>query len=429
MEAAQQNATFTFACRSCNSPITVGPQNRMYQFYIVRCGNCGLPVEHPLPTIRKKIIYLDQNVLSHILSGRDQRWQEVYRRLKLLSYLQVVTCPYSNIHRDESLLAEHSRDQLKSLYRELSDGNKFRSPFDIEQNQLLRSIRRYLGQEDDQSPAEDDQYNREFCEEDPNCWTLDNQVYADFPTDLQAVARMQQRKDEFQSDLAAVANNWAGEDGQRFKEDVERESLAYGRSMMKIYRKFAGASNKCEAILPAEIADVYRQCTGGGKFDPTTPPGVQPEVRLVHWLACEVHTARPEEPDPASVVEQFFESDEAKNTPFNQIASHLWAGVAHQARTKRPRTPEGNDKNDISAISHYAPYCDAMIVDNYFRGLATQRNIDVPRRFHVELFSAKTLPAFIDYLDKLLTNIPLDHRKAIKAVIPNIAQLLILKTE
>src|SRR5690606_2225963 len=104
------------------------------------------------------------------------------------------------------------------------------------------------------SPAEDDQYNREFCEEDPNCWTLDNQVYADFPTDLQAVARMQQRKDEFQSDLAAVANNWAGEDGQRFKEDVERESLAYGRSMMKIYRKFAGASNKCEAILPAEIA-------------------------------------------------------------------------------------------------------------------------------------------------------------------------------
>ena len=429
METSQQHGTFTFACRSCESPITVGPQHRSYQFYMARCGNCGLRVEHRLPAIRKKIIYLDQNVLSHILSGRDQRWQEVYRRLTLLSYLQVITCPYSEIHWEESLLAEHSRDKLKSLYRELSDGIEFLSPLDIEQNQLLRSIRRYLGVDDKQSGPDDERYHQEFCEKDPNCWTLDDRVYADFPTDIQAVARLQQRKDGFQSDLNAVANNWKDEDGRRIEEDVEREALAYGGSMMEIYRELADASKKLEAMMPAEIADVYRQFTNGGKFDPDTPPGIQPEVRLVHWLAREVRKARPEEPDPASVVQQFFQSDEAKNTPFNQITSHLWAAVAQQARTKTPRSPDGNDKNDISAISHYAPYCDAMIVDNFFRGLASQRNVGVPQRFAVKLFSARTLPEFIVYLDDLLHNIPMDHRKAVKAVIPHVSQIPILNTD
>lgn len=429
MDQYQQDGTFTFGCRRCKSPIAVGPQHRSYQFYLVRCGNCGLRVEHRLPAIRKKIIYLDQNVLSHILSGRDQRWQEVYQRLKWLTYLQVVTCPFSDIHREESLLADHSRDQLKSLYRELSDGNEFLSPFDIEQNQLLRSIRCYLGQQSDKPSKEDERYYREFCEKDPNCWTLDDRVYADFPTDLQAVAQMQQRKNEFQSDLAAVANNWKDEDGRRFGEDVEREALAYGRSMMEIYRELADASKKLEAMMPNEIAHVYRQCRGGDKFDPNTPPGLQPGVRLVHWLAREVYMARPEEPDPASVVEEFFQSGDAKKTPFNDISSHLWAGVAQQARIKTPRLPDGNDKNDISAISHYAPYCDAMIVDNFFRGLASQKNIDVAGRFGVKLFSARTLPAFIAYLDDLLANIPLNHRKAVKAVIPHVSRLPILKSD
>jgi hypothetical protein len=70
-----------------------------------------------------------------------------------------------------------------------------------------------------------------------------------------------------------------------------------------------------------------------------------------------------------------------------------------------------------------------MIVDNFFRGLASQKNIDVAGRFDVKLFSARTLPAFIAYLDELLANIQLDHRKAVKAVIPHVSRLPILKSD
>lgn len=115
MVANQNDGTFTFACRHCKSQIRVGPQHRTYQFFTARCGNCGLRVEHELPSIRKKIIYLDQFLLSNILAKKEDRWQEVHKRLQWLIYLQVVACPYSDIHHDESLVAEHSHSQLKDL--------------------------------------------------------------------------------------------------------------------------------------------------------------------------------------------------------------------------------------------------------------------------------------------------------------------------
>ena len=80
-------------------------------FYLVRCGNCGLRVEHRLPAIRKKHLP-DQNVLSHILSG-GSTLAEVYQRLKWLTYLQGYL-PLLRHPPEESLLAI-IRDQLKSL--------------------------------------------------------------------------------------------------------------------------------------------------------------------------------------------------------------------------------------------------------------------------------------------------------------------------
>ena len=107
---------------------------------------------------------------------------------------------------------------------------------------MFRSIRCYLGQQSDKPSKEDERYYREFCEKDPNCWTLDDRVYADFPTDLQAVAQMQQRKNEFQSDLAAVAitgkTRMVGA-----LERMSRGGTAYGRSMMEI-SELADASKK-----------------------------------------------------------------------------------------------------------------------------------------------------------------------------------------
>ena len=65
----------------------------------------------------------------------------------------------------------------------------------------------------------------------------------------------------------------------------------------------------------------------------------------------------------------------------------------------KPRKIKPSDIYDVRAVAYYGPYCDAMFLDNEFRKLACQRNIDVPGRYGVRLFSETNRAEFKDYLD------------------------------
>lgn len=50
--------------------------------------------------------------------------------------------------------------------------------------------------------------------------------------------------------------------------------------------------------------------------------------------------------------------------PFNDIASSLWASIAHQAAYGgRKKPPDRGMVSDIDMISTLLPYCDAMFID------------------------------------------------------------------
>src|SRR5437870_4413039 len=85
-------------CPCCRAEGTFGPRFILGQFWMTRCSKCTYYTAEPLPKITKKIIYLDQLVLSHMLSAKDTRWRELLNRLRQLSCLQVITCPYSKVH-------------------------------------------------------------------------------------------------------------------------------------------------------------------------------------------------------------------------------------------------------------------------------------------------------------------------------------------
>lgn len=392
-------------CPRCHAPKAYGPRTVFGQFWMCRCLKCRYYKPEPLPTIQKKIVYLDQFALSHILSAKEVRWAEVHQRLKLLSSMQVLLCPFSSIHVEESLLASQSRDDLKALYRDLGGGDKFLLPYKVTQNQLLDALHCYLGPDKPPLCWMKPRTWQEFAEKNPHRWWDDLMVFAEFPINLEHIARIQQRKDALHADLQSVAENWKGETNH-FNDDVKREARSFGDSLL--------------------IA--YGELSGGRRFDPNTPPGFQPGVMLVHWLAAEVCKARPDEPDPIDIVTQFLQSPEVANAPFQYIASRLWATIAALVRSKMPRQSKPSDNYDVTVISTFAPYCDAMIVDNEFRGMASQKNIDIERRFGVRLFSARTLPAFIGYLDELLSSIPVDHRMAVKAIYPHLDSIAWLKT-
>jgi len=111
--------------------------------YSRRCRDCLHMVRRiPLPPVRKKIIYLDQYVVSNLMKldnptlqrtdklAANPFWQELRDLLTELRDLQLIVCPDSTSHVSESRISPFNAE-LKRTYEHLSGGITFNSFSDI----------------------------------------------------------------------------------------------------------------------------------------------------------------------------------------------------------------------------------------------------------------------------------------------------------
>lgn len=382
----------TTDCPRCHASKTFRPKGVVGQYWINRCSQCRYSKDWPLPKITKKIVYLDQFVISNFVKVKHPFWIELHKKLSSLVALQVIVCPYSEVHKDESLLSKELRDRLKEMYRSFGGDDRLRRIHDIRQDQLLRSIRTWLG-----VPESDKDKTRaawrDAFDSDPHTWTGDLQIYAEFPVHEPWVDDLRERKDGTHEDLKSVCEFWKSHPAT-FDQDVAEEVRGFARQSIEVYRSFAH-----------------------GSFNPRNPPSVHPGVTLIHWLAVEVKNARPEELDPVSVVQQFFDSAGARQTPFLEISSSLWAKIAQYVRQpKGSRLPDDGDSFDINAISMFAPYCDAMFIEKEFEEM--WRQLKLNEKYSVRLFSMRTKDEFASYLDDILKSISDAHLEGLTLVYP-----------
>jgi hypothetical protein len=292
-------------------------------------------------------------------------WLRVHDRLKALIGLQLVACPSSPLHRKESLRSEAWAEKLRALYEELGGPDRFLSPEQVEYAQWRRVLRSRLGIPDTSEPWQD------CFEQDP--YRFSGHLAASCQA---SKAKEKRRKPPIDERSEASARRRAND--HAFNTAVAAEIQGYARSLIAAYRSQAGP----------------------GAFESDSQ---QLKVRLVHRLVCEIKAIQPAVKDPVSMVEKFLASAPIKTIPFFDIASRLKAVlVQHSQSDVKPRTLRPSDTYDVQAISCYAPYCDAMFVDNEFRKLASQGNIDVPGRYGLRLFSENNRQEFMDYLDAVL---------------------------
>ena len=366
----------------------------LYLFF--RCSGCRCEVTRPLPVVTKKVIYLDQFVFSNIVkakepNAKEPHWGHLHARLVELAAKQLIVCPFSTIHRAESLLTAEWRDRLKLLYRTIGDVS-FRSPEEIETAQLLTAIRSWLG-----LPRRSDWEEswQEPFESDPHRWTADMTVLASFQTDEQAVSRLRESKSVMQRNMLSFCDYWR-QNPRTFDEDCAAEIEGYARSVMDAYRSLAGSA----PVRPEDAAGLA----------PRRPS--RPSARL-RGCRSKARSGRPGRSRPG--VLRFGRLQGLCRGI--DVAARLWATIAQQARSPRvPRRPKAGDHYDVRVLSLHAPYCDAMIVDKEFRAIASAGNVDVPTRYGVRLFSGSTLDDFLDYLRDIEAQMTPEHREALVTV-------------
>ncbi|NLE58438.1 MAG: hypothetical protein GX616_08760 [Planctomycetes bacterium] len=370
-------------CPRCEQPESYGRCWIAAKELLFKCNKCGYGKSKELPPITKKILYIDQFALSKMVKNKDdQFWGGLYDRLVRLTANDIITCPSSPIHVEESKFAHGLRDALKTMYRQIAGDDEFCQPEDIEKRQLARSLRAYIGCTKSKPDGifEDDAF-----EQPPHRWSDISHVYADFAYNEELIARLKEAKDSLHSSMQSLCDRWR-ENPVTFDEQVEAEAAAFRTAL-----------------------DMYRQQTSG---NPKRYPWLtsRPALDVVDWLAHTVQMIDPDEQSPLNILEGFADSPQYRETPCVFLKCRIWAKIAELVLNPRgSRKPRPGDTYDARVLASYAPYCDAMFLDGGFREIAIDPRIAVEKRFGAKIFSEQVRDQFLAYLNNLEEQTPPEH--------------------
>ena len=176
--------SFTFDPRDLvRKPYLECPKCKQIAFGIVivgerdfhrRCRNCGHHARYTLPPVKKAVVYLDQFVVSNLMLVRsksekavDEFYTTLYAKLLKLLRLQAIVCPFSDGHRDESVVHPSSPEPLRDSYEVFAHSISFKMFEDIRYQQILKLVERHLADDPDSvRPIE----RTHIMERDPNVW-------------------------------------------------------------------------------------------------------------------------------------------------------------------------------------------------------------------------------------------------------------------
>lgn len=359
------------------------------------CLKCKHWDRIPLPELQKKIIYLDQFFFSHAFRGQNKMFVEAQKRITDLALAQQIVAPYSNLHEDESQLwTEAQRAPLLKFIKQTSLGHKFSYEYEVKSRQIHRAFRSFLVNGPTASSVErDDALRRDINE-----W--DNYVWIDVGNFADKHDTLKMRKDRSIEALLDVFDVWAST-VSTFQEDVRSEVSSCAKSYTETYVDYVKSivSGDPNAFLTANENSMM----------------IESLLRYHDKLPATLRMQR---------IQAFFQSDYFADVPEVRIGSEFFALLRQRLRQSEYKNKEKNLNRfgglfyDVRFISTYAPYCDAMVVDNLMFQWATDPLIDLPKRLGVRLFSRRNWNEFLTYLDDLAAGQRPEVAEALKMIRP-----------
>jgi hypothetical protein len=325
---------------------------------------------------------------------------EAQQRITDLAFAQQIVAPYSNLHEDESQLwTQAQRSPLLKFIKQTSLGHKFAYEYSVKSRQIHRAFQAFLAS----GPTTHTVERSDALERDVNNWDdyvwIDAGQFADKHDDLKT------RKNRALDELLRAFDTWAAT-SSTFQQDVQLELRCDADSYMQHY------------------VDYVKRSVSG---DATAFLNANENSMMVESLL------RYHDKQPASLrmqrIQAFFQSDYFFNVPEARIGSEFFALLRHRLREGKYKNKEKNRDRfgglfyDVRFISTYAPYCDAMVVDNLMFEWATDPLIDLPKRFGVRLFSRRNWNDFLSYLDELSASQRPEVHEALKMIRPANARI------
>ena len=366
-----------------------------------------------LPKLRKKLIYLDQMVLSNIGKALDPVaraeksrdhvfWSDAHQRIERVLKLQLAVFPTSETQRQESLAARYP-EVLRRLINQFSQGVRFRYSAVVHRAQLFHALDAVLsGAEVDYSTLR----RTRVLQGDPDAWMDRIQVTGEFPrgtTELDSYLAAQARAHQV---FAGVFQRWQDEREKTLEERYLHERAAF----VELFQA-ANLSYAAKVLKSAAVADSSPE-------NLIVPP---PDVVTFQLLVRKISEAglSPEESVRSAIA--FLNSEDAQRAPQNDIMALLFAGLARKAASGQKQI-KASTLNDIGVLSTVFPYVDAIFIDDEFANLIRELRREKKKSlrsvfaYPTKVFSNRNRDEFLQYLDEVANEASDEHRELVAEI-------------
>ncbi len=354
------------------------------------CDSCQKTHLRALPPLKKKIIYLDQCFLSKVFRKSDSEFIKVSATLARLAQYLALVCPYSTIHETEThQWRSEERAELFKFIKRFSRGHDFEADYEVEMTQLQRSYEAFLK---GASPAielvEQDAIPKDVHQWDDFFW-IDAKKYVE---DAELIRSL---KNQVVERMVTVIDEWRKE-SLSFEELFEQEGGAWKEGVMNAFIK---ALKDPMSFLDQPILSEYLM-----RLTIFRGEGGTPEEQLNKMM-------------------EYMKSDYIKHIPFVEISSKIHALLRYKVQQGQFSSNVDKIKKIISGlyfdakfISVYAPYCDAMFVDNLMHQWLVDEKINIQAKYPVKIYSKSNLSNFKGYLEGIERDISEEQKKIVNEI-------------
>lgn len=327
--------------------------------YIKEYRNCEQKDYYNPSQINKKVFYIDQFAISNMMKSINEEtkafkenridsiWICLYEKLHLLTKAQLIVCPDSMIHYDESLVSPFN-SELKLMMKLLSGGVSFKDSSWIYRTQIFENQEAWLLKQ---------QYTpqnnvREVIRGNIDAWQEEYIIDVELNYEEDWIKMIREYRESVCSSLGGLSDYWKTLKNVSFEEIFEHEIRSYGHTLIM---EFCRYQEKYPYMLN-RIVDEDLNTT----IEDLLP---SPAVQLVNDIKERFIQLGVKNDVVLTTVFEYLKSDYIKKIPAVFISSLLYASLARKFVSGKKKPPNRGLKNDFDAISLFAPYCEAMLLD------------------------------------------------------------------
>jgi hypothetical protein len=360
------------------------------------CFHCKYSERFYLPALSKEVLYLDQFFLSHTFRAKLPEFVDAAKLIGELAHAQLLVCPFSTIHETETHQWRHPQQQrLWEFIKKTSRGQKFEPEYRINHKQIFRGFERFLSSDKSAFPVN----VGDALLGDLNNW--DDYFWIDVPRVPDNVELKRKLKKQSVDELVNIFGE-VRKATTTFEEDRLIELRAAARSYLQCYLEM-----------------VNRLERGDFRAAIDSPVDTMIVEGLMHVDSDILDKAK----RPKRII-AYFESPYFEEVPSEWISCGLFAVL--KDRVKRGQYQNSNKAKeklsgffyDVKFISTYAPYCQAMFVDNAMFDFMNDKLLYLSSKFATRFFARSNWSDFLFYLESLWAKMTTELQNAIDLIYP-----------